>query len=374
MTKRKISLLITFLIVIASLFTACEAMGLETNWPVAPGGLELKDDSTLLEFVDYCYRWGILFGGLAAFVALIVGGFKYLTSVGDPNKMRDAREWITSALIGLAIIIFSFVILNTLNPDLTTLTVPTTNVGNLEVGNWSPPDLNKPCEAVITYSEPDYKGDVVIFYNPDFPAPPAPPPPSQLWPMEEIGSTGIGGCLNNSSGWWIFSSQILEIKSVKIKGACQLNLYEESNCEGKNFYAVSDSTNKLEWLNLDHIYSIKAVDISVPTPPEVENIGWSNLQPTPSTDPQTYQIDLTGKVTDLGNDDKVTVRFDYGDTKYLGMSYPERTENQIEIFNEGENFTYTIKGLASSTTYFWRAVANNKGGTTWAPTSTFTTP
>ena len=372
MKKRKISLFITSLIIIASLFTACEAIGLETNWPVAPGGLELKDDSTLLEFVDYCYRWGILFGGLAAFVALIVGGFKYLTSVGDPNKMREAREWITSALIGLAIIIFSFVILNTLNPDLTTLTVPTTNVGNLGVGNWTPPNLNEPCKMVITYSKTDYKGDTVTFYNPDFPPPPPPTPPDKIWPMEKIG--GVGGCLDNSSGWWIFSSQILEVKSVKVIGACQLNLYEEPDCKGQNLIAVADSQNKLEWLNLDHIYSIKAVDISAPVKPDIETLGSSNVKLTPTPGATTCQADLTGKVVNLGNDDKVRVRIDYGETKYLGNTFPKRSDDYKEIFNKNTNFTYTVTGLSCGTEYIWRAMGGNAAGYSWGATSSFTTP
>ncbi len=368
MKKRKISLFITSLIIIASLFTACEAIGLETNWPVAPGGLELKDDSTLLEFVDYCYRWGILFGGLAAFVALIVGGFKYLTSVGDPNKMRDAREWITSALIGLAIIIFSFVILNTLNPDLTTLTVPTTNVGNLGVGNWTPPDLNEPCKYIIAYEKTNFEGDKIVFWN-----------PSEV-PSTVVPTSGddlkhkVGKCLDNSSGWWIFSSQTLQVKSVQIEGACHLNLYEEDDCKGQNLMVISDDTNKLEWLTLDHIYSVKAVDVSAPVPATVETLGFSNVMITPGT--TTCQADLTGRITDLGGDAEASVRVQYGETKYLGNTFPENEKDWkvIHKHDASKNFTYTVKGLSCSTEYIWRTEAKNGGGISKGATSTFTTP
>lgn len=42
--------------------------------------------------------------GLAAFIVLIVGGFQYLTSAGDPKQAQKAQSIITSAIIGIAVI------------------------------------------------------------------------------------------------------------------------------------------------------------------------------------------------------------------------------------------------------------------------------
>jgi len=49
--------------------------------------------------------------GLVCFLMLIVGGFKYLTSGGDPKQAASARGTLTWAVAGLAIIIGAWFIL-----------------------------------------------------------------------------------------------------------------------------------------------------------------------------------------------------------------------------------------------------------------------
>lgn len=43
--------------------------------------------------------------GLAAFITLIIGGFQYLTSAGDPKQLQKATGTITAAVIGIAVIL-----------------------------------------------------------------------------------------------------------------------------------------------------------------------------------------------------------------------------------------------------------------------------
>ncbi|MBU4480794.1 hypothetical protein KKH59_00575, partial [Patescibacteria group bacterium] len=94
---------------------------LEVDWPPSPMGTDLTDSSTLTNLTQYLYEWGIAFGGLAAFIALLIAGFMYLTSVGDPQKMADARGRIIWALAGLVLLLAAWLVLNTINPDLTAL-------------------------------------------------------------------------------------------------------------------------------------------------------------------------------------------------------------------------------------------------------------
>jgi len=68
-------------------------------------------------------------GGFAAFIALIIAGFQYLTSVGNAGKMSDAMSRIRSAGLGLVLLFSSFLILNTINPQLTELKIPTMELG-----------------------------------------------------------------------------------------------------------------------------------------------------------------------------------------------------------------------------------------------------
>lgn len=49
--------------------------------------------------------------GLALFAMLIVGGFKYMTAGGDPKASAQARQTITYALLGMTLIVASYLIL-----------------------------------------------------------------------------------------------------------------------------------------------------------------------------------------------------------------------------------------------------------------------
>jgi hypothetical protein len=51
------------------------------------------------------------FAGIILFILLIVGGFKYITSGGDPKAIDSAKGTITSAITGLVIILVSYLIL-----------------------------------------------------------------------------------------------------------------------------------------------------------------------------------------------------------------------------------------------------------------------
>jgi hypothetical protein len=51
------------------------------------------------------------FAGIVFFVLLLIGGFKYITSGGDPKAVEGAQKTITSAIIGLILILASYLIL-----------------------------------------------------------------------------------------------------------------------------------------------------------------------------------------------------------------------------------------------------------------------
>jgi len=53
----------------------------------------------------------VQFAGIAVFILLLVGGFKYLTSGGNPEAKKAASGTITYAIIGLALLLGSWLIL-----------------------------------------------------------------------------------------------------------------------------------------------------------------------------------------------------------------------------------------------------------------------
>ena len=66
--------------------------------------------------------------GMVFFAMFLVGGFKYLTSGGDPKKAAAATSTLTSALIGIVGVIISWFILLFIKTftgvDVTQFTIP----------------------------------------------------------------------------------------------------------------------------------------------------------------------------------------------------------------------------------------------------------
>ena len=76
------------------------------------------------ELVAWLYYFIVMIGGLAAFIGMVWGGFLWLTAAGNPGRISEAKDRVYSALIGLLIILLSWLILNTINPQLIILSVP----------------------------------------------------------------------------------------------------------------------------------------------------------------------------------------------------------------------------------------------------------
>jgi hypothetical protein len=72
----------------------------------------------LPEYIVAIFNFALMIIGLICFGALLYGGFRYLTSAGKPAALADAKDQIFSALLGLIILLSSWLILNTINPEL----------------------------------------------------------------------------------------------------------------------------------------------------------------------------------------------------------------------------------------------------------------
>lgn len=57
----------------------------------------------------------LMFSGLTALVMFIAGGFKLMNSKGDAKKLEGAQKNFTYGIIGLIIVLFSFVIINVIS-------------------------------------------------------------------------------------------------------------------------------------------------------------------------------------------------------------------------------------------------------------------
>jgi len=75
----------------------------------------------LAQRINNFYNWALGIGAIFALGIIVFGGILYITSAGNPDRLREARAWITAALVGLLVLFGSFLILKTLNPKLTNL-------------------------------------------------------------------------------------------------------------------------------------------------------------------------------------------------------------------------------------------------------------
>lgn len=91
---------------------------LEVEYPEVPGAPTPGPKTTIPEYVKYIFKFSLIIAAIAAFAILIYGGFRYLTSAGSPETIREAKNWIFGGILGLVILLCSYLILTTINPEL----------------------------------------------------------------------------------------------------------------------------------------------------------------------------------------------------------------------------------------------------------------
>jgi hypothetical protein len=229
-------------------YFASSSLALENDWPASPASkISFDDNITIPEMIKYFYEWGISLGGLAVFIVLLLAGVQYLTSFGDPGKMKDALGRIQSAFFGLILLLSSYMILNVINPELTGLVMPTINpVDYLESIDPEsfPPTTIPPCTSVRIYSEPNYNGTETI--------------------------VGVGSCqcaninINQEKG--SLKMIAIGLDGQETKGACYIELYSTNvdNCkrtsDGKQpVYTLYSDTSDIGTLYLGK--NIKCVKV-----------------------------------------------------------------------------------------------------------------
>lgn len=94
-----------------------EFICLNLNYPEF-GTFDLNEKQGLNEIIAWFYYFIVGISGFAAFVMLVIGGFKYLSSAGNPSTITDAKDQMQKALLGLLLILISWLILKAINPDL----------------------------------------------------------------------------------------------------------------------------------------------------------------------------------------------------------------------------------------------------------------
>jgi len=123
----------------------------ELTYPTIPGVSPPQTINVPIPpYLKYVYNFAIILAGFLCFILFVWGGIRYLSSGGSPRLMKIARDQVIKAGVGLIIIFSSYLILNTINPQL--VLFPSLSIQKI----------------------------------PDIPLPPSPSPPTQKVMMEEL--------------------------------------------------------------------------------------------------------------------------------------------------------------------------------------------
>jgi len=124
-----VALALAAMLIAAGSATTAQAFTFQAKWPTSPMNTDIYNDASpnLAKGIKYVYEWGVGLGGVAVFIVLVMAGFQYITSVGDPTKMKDAFKRIEDAVIGLLILLSSYAILNMVGINLKSM-----NMGGFE--------------------------------------------------------------------------------------------------------------------------------------------------------------------------------------------------------------------------------------------------
>lgn len=105
--------------------TSCK-LTFTPNVPI-PGlfqGSQPVDETLLGRYISNFYVFFAGVAGILATVMMMWGGFHYITAAGNPQRMNEGKDIISNAVIGLVLVLISYLLLNAINPRLIQLRVP----------------------------------------------------------------------------------------------------------------------------------------------------------------------------------------------------------------------------------------------------------
>lgn len=93
-----------------------------TQYPTI-AGIDINENTTAAQFVVYFFNLAIAAGAFIAGAVLCMAGIEYVSARGEPAKLESARNKIKNTFLGLTILLASFMILNIINPQLTSIKI-----------------------------------------------------------------------------------------------------------------------------------------------------------------------------------------------------------------------------------------------------------
>lgn len=158
MQNKKTQRLLFFILLLFFLLGANFVFALEIIYPRVPGAVPPQDfintappEDIFALYVKYLVNLFIWIAGILALAGLIYGGILYLVSTGKPDRMASAKSQINAAFFGLLILLSSYLILNTINPQLTELRLEPLELIEMEEQE----EITSPVAEISTSIDPE---------------------------------------------------------------------------------------------------------------------------------------------------------------------------------------------------------------------------
>jgi len=129
--ESRIKNLVFVILLLFLLFEANAVFALEINYPNLPGVQEPQEflntapaEDLLGLWVKYLVALATWASGIIALMAIIWAGIVLTTSVGNPEKLTQGRKRLSSAILGLVIVLCAYFILEIISPYFIDFTLP----------------------------------------------------------------------------------------------------------------------------------------------------------------------------------------------------------------------------------------------------------
>ena len=140
---------VLLVLLVLSVISVLPVFAQEIIYPEIPGAEAPSADTTLPGYVKYIFNFAIIVGGILCFAVLVFSGFFYLSSAGNPAIMSEAKSRLMSGIAGLILLLCSYLILITINPQLVIFNLPElTKPEQTEPHEYTPPEI-----PTTTYQE-----------------------------------------------------------------------------------------------------------------------------------------------------------------------------------------------------------------------------
>ncbi len=87
------------------------------------GEFVITDESTPEEIISYIFQILVGIGTLIAVAMVVMAGVEWMTSDGNPGKIDGAKTKIKNALLGVGVLLGSYLIINTINPQIANIQI-----------------------------------------------------------------------------------------------------------------------------------------------------------------------------------------------------------------------------------------------------------